>query len=227
MLTKPYYKIKTIENNNYYLLQVNNILYLAVESVLRFNEKGKEKELQQGLKLLPIYSPILLLLTRFARLESTEEKTVEGLGSEKIYPILDVDKVRTDIKIKTEEIHEESMFDFGVSIKSSIVRKLIEENDFQLLMKLRYDTFRTSYWLAKTDQFGKLTIHDVSAGGRTKEKFAAMDTFFLDLDLVGTILIEYNNLMLRNAAEQKKRLKKALKKQQKQIKNKKMEENKE
>jgi len=223
MLAKPYEKIYSLDNNNYYFLEVNNILYLAIESVLPYTQKGKSKELQQGLKILPIYSPILYLLTQLARLEPIDTKEVEGLGKEDIYDTLDISEVRKTIQGKIEEVHDESMFEFGSSIKSNIVKKLIEENGFELLMKMNYDTFRSSYWVAKTDQYGKLTLHDITTGGRQTDKVMTMSTFFLDVKLAGIILIAYNDMMIKRMKRQQKMLKKQLKKQNK---NKKMEENK-
>lgn len=223
MLKKPYSKILEKENNNYYFLQVNEIYYLAIESVLKYQTKTlfgtRDTELQQGLKLLPIYSPILLTMTGLVQQKATGKKTVEGLGEDIIYDTIDVKEIRLKIAELTKTVHEESKFDFNKAIKCESIKNIMKEQQLSLLMKQDIDTLTSIYWLAKSDKFGKLTIQEVTTFGRTEEVFISANTFVLTRDIVETLLVEYQRLQYEESKRilkmQKKELKRLVKEQRK------------
>jgi hypothetical protein len=188
MLKKPYNKFYSVDNNNYYLLEVEDTQYLAVEGFLAYKGWFRTKEMQQSLKLLPLYTPIILALTKLAQAEQIDEKEVEGLGKETIYEKIDINDVRSKIREMTKDVHSESMFDFSKQVKSGITKRLMNENDLHLLMIQKLDSLQTVYWLAKSDQFGKLTIQECMTMGREQEKLMVMNTYVMDKELVGEIL---------------------------------------
>lgn len=223
MLKKPYKLFHTRENNNYYFLQVNEIQYLAIESVLRYKKQtffgSKNVELQQALKVLPIYSPILLTISRVIQLNPIGKQTIEDVGEEIIYDKVNIKGVREKIAELTDSVHDEAKFDFGRAIKCVTVKKIMEENELELLMKQKIDSLVSIYWLAKSDKFGKLTIQEITTFGRTDEKFMSANTYVLDRNLIETILIELKRIQLEQDKKRLKEMKKELKMMKKQSKN--------
>lgn len=222
MLNKLYNKFAERDYNNYYTIQVGDTIYLAIESVLKYTQGifNRKKELQQGLKLMPLYSPIFLTLISLVKQEHIDTKEIEGLGEEKIYNTINIPEIRKQIAEMTDQVHEESQFNFKKNIKAPVVRKIIEEGDFGLLMKQDLDSFKSVYWLAKSDQYGKLTFHEITTAGRDEEKVMVMNSYFLDMDLVEKLLIVVQKLQIKEKELNLKRLKKEHKKLKKQnIKN--------
>ena len=221
MLKKPYKKFYERDFNNYYTIQVADNYYLAIESVLKYrvNPSGKIKELQQGLKLLPLYSPILLTLVSLVQQEQIDVQKVEGLGEEKIYNTVSIPDIRKKIAEMTDQVHEESQFNFKKEIKAPAVRKIMEESNFSLLMRQDLDTFKSVYWIAKSDKFAKLTIHEITTAGRDDEKLMIMNSYFLDKELVEKLLITVQKQQIKEKKEHLKALKKEYKKLKKQNKN--------
>jgi hypothetical protein len=215
VLKKPYIKFYERDYNNYYLIQVGQIFYLAIESILPYNSSGlfsKQKELQQALKLLPIYSPILLTLTSLVQQEKTGEQELEGVGKEEIFTEVSISDVRKKIAELTNQTHDESKFNFKKAIKAPTVRKIMEESNFSLLMRQDLDTFKSVYWIAKSDKFGKLTIHEITTAGRDEEKLMVMNSYFLDRELVSSLLIKMQEIQIKQDKLRLKNLKKEHKK---------------
>lgn len=223
MLSKPYLKIADEYNNNYYILYIDETFYIATESVVKYN---KNREFSQGLKLMPVYAPVMLLLVEMLKVEKTGEKELEGLGKEEFFKEIDVKKVRERIAELTDTVTEESMFDYVAEIKSLALRRFIDEGNYTILAIENKSNVRRNVWLAKSDKFGTLTISVAGVFGRETQKFTILDTFVYNKDIIGKALIEIQKLQIKQKELDLKELKKLHKQQNKINKRKKVEEKK-
>lgn len=188
MLKKPYQLFHVNGLNRYYLLSGDDASFLAVESVVPYGRKMK-KEFTQGLKLLPLYAPIQFLLIAFNKVKQKGVKELEGVGEEAIYETVSVEAARMKVAEMTKTVTAESRFDYDAAITCPAAKKFIEDGGYSVLTIENYDSFVKSYWVAKSDRFGKLTIHELVVGGRGKTKLAAMNTFVLDKNIVSDLLL--------------------------------------
>lgn len=102
MLTAPYNFIYQDDNNKFYIITVEDELYLATESVLPMED---DAELQQGLKILHLDIPTIMLLNVFAK---SPIETSDPDGLQNYYATLNPDlfKERLDnmlVKLKDED----------------------------------------------------------------------------------------------------------------------------
>jgi hypothetical protein len=79
-------------------------------------------------------------------------------------------------------------------------------------MRQDLDTFKSVYWIAKSDKFGKLTIHEITTAGRDEEKLMVMNSYFLDRELVSSLLIKMQEIQIKQDKLRLKNLKKEHKK---------------
>ena len=225
MLKKPYIKFYTKDNNNYYLLNTGKTFYLAIESVLRY-KKGwlfkRDKEMQQALKLMPLYTPVVSTLLNLIRQDKIDEKRMveddKNSPVEEIYNTIDINEIRKKIAEMTGEIHDESKFNFKKSIKAPTLRHFMEEGDFKYLMKLELDSFKSDYWVTKSNKYGKLTFHQVTTAGRTEEKVMIINSYFLDRPLIAKLLITLKREQMKERKRELKALKKLKKEKRKELK---------
>jgi len=198
MLSAPYQKILTIENNNYYLLSVENTYYLATETILRL-ENGDE--IQQGLKVMPLYSATMLSLIAAIKLEKIGEDTLEDydakedgdLGKTEYFAILDVDSIREQLNEEIKGLGKEfkSRFSYTKNIGSELLSSLLHDSRFQFLMAEQLDSRVRFVWAVKSNKFGDVTFHQVLVAGKNtrSEKIITINTYVLTRELIGTVLM--------------------------------------
>lgn len=212
MLRKPYLKVAEEGNNNYYILYIDDTFFIATESVVRYN---KSKELSQGLKLMPLYAPVMMLFMEMLNVEKIDEKTIEGLGTEEFFEKINVKKVREKIAKLTSTVTEESIFDYTTEIKSFSLRRFIDENEYEVLAIESNSAYRKKVWLGKSDKFGTLMVSTASLLGSETQKFTLLDTFIFNKDIISNILTEVRKIELKNKKKEIKELKKFRKRQEK------------
>lgn len=87
---KYYKKFYEVENNKYYVLEADDELYVATESVLKIGKKKfskKYEELVQGFKLLKLSAPVAVLFNLILDMEAKDNPmsedmiTYEGLSN--------------------------------------------------------------------------------------------------------------------------------------------------
>lgn len=208
MLNLPYRKFASKENNNYYTLWAGDKLFIAIETVLPYWSGKKLKELVQGLKVFPVYSPVMLAFAEMTYLKKVETKEVEGLGKENIYETINIKAIREKIAELTDSVHEESVFDFNKVVRCATIKQMMEDNSLELLMKQKVDSIKSIYWLAKSDKFGKLTIQEIIASGRSEEKLQDLQTYLFDIEIIGKLLLEYNKQLIIKKRQELRAMKK-------------------
>lgn len=199
MLAKPYRKIATIGENNYYLLTVEDTNYLAAETVIRLSET---EEIQQGLRVMPLYSAIVLSMIEALELQKIGDDTVEDydaekdgdLGKEEFYPILDVDSLRIKLMQEVMGLGKDfkSRFHYEKNIGSELLKSLFHDTRFQFLMSEQLDSRVRYVWAVKSDRFGNVTFHQALVAGKNtqSEKLVTINTYVFTRGLLGTVLTE-------------------------------------
>ena len=218
MLKKPYKLVAKEDKNNYYLIDTQDTMFLAVESVLNYGNK----EFIQGLKLMPIYAPVMMLFIEMMKMEKIGEKVIEGLGKEEFFETIKVKKVREKIAELTNVVTEESMCKYTDEIKSFALRRFIDEEEYEVLAIETKSQYRRNVWLAKSDKFGTLRLSIAGVFGKETQKFTILDTYVFNKQIISQVILEINKIELKK----KKKEYKEFKRLQKIMKNKKVEEKK-
>lgn len=220
-LPAPYEFITRIDNNNYYLLEIGDTLYLAIETILNVTNVDKdenneiietEREVQQGLKIMPIYFCLEALLRNAAcavkideRRLSDDDDDEDGVLNIYAYPeydtlekynnVLNIDAIRTAFATKVKELKKEqpnyhSRFDYEYKPKSQLMKAFIKRGGYQVLMAQKMDSRLREVWLAKANKYGDITVQAILLGGtiETAEQIMLVSTFVFNVDLARTIL---------------------------------------
>lgn len=186
MLNKKIFrKIDTIGNNNYYIFPtVTEDLY-TVETFLTVKGWfGRTKELTVGMMMLALNSIVVSLLLKQSEIEVVDEKTIDGDAehSEKIYKRIDLKKFRTEFKELMKQVPETNIKVTGVT-SNDVVKELTLEGHYMLAVE-EIGTHQRQVWLAKSNDYGVLTITNILLGGRkATDEVIAVRTFVFTKEL--------------------------------------------
>lgn len=194
MLKKPYLFLNNVDNNNYYMLKVDDIYYLATETVLK-GKKGlfSQKQFTQGLKLLPTRSffwYLFLETLKTKRLGDSEKDW--GLEKEPIYELVNVSKLRERLRKEQAELNKAmqeknfiSPFDYGKFPHSETIKAFMQETDTSLLCVEFKGAYKRVYHLAKSTKEGNLIIHSVLASNNPEnEKLVLVETYVFERETI-------------------------------------------
>jgi hypothetical protein len=136
MLKFPFELLEKRGINRYYTLNVNDVDYLAVESVLQMSKDARKvnsklpKEFTQGLKVLPLTAPMLFLLLQFTRSATLGEKEDTFGDLEPIYAPLQMPMVKTQADELFASVDKN--FYFADSVENPTITSLIDNEGFEL-----------------------------------------------------------------------------------------------
>ncbi len=197
MLKKPYVFLNNIGINNYYAIKVDNVYYLATETVLKEKRLFKTKEFTQGLKLLPMRSFFWYLFLEALNLNQIGQKEKEGgLEPEPIFESLAVDKLRERLRNEQKDLNKAmkeknfiTPFDYAKSPHSEAIKMFMEENGSSLLCLETRGAYLRTYHLAKSTQSGDLIIHSCLAQGKpSNEKIVLVETYVFEKSTIKEFL---------------------------------------
>jgi hypothetical protein len=170
MLKYPFELLEKRGINRYYTLKVNDIDYLAVESVVEMPKEARKdnsklpKEFTQGLKVLPLTAPMLFLLLQFTRNEFKGEKEDAFGDLEPTYAPLEMIQIKTQADELFAEV--EKNFYFADSVENSTVKSLIDNEGFELYCVEEHSKHLRSSWLVYTNERGLLRLTEVITAGK-------------------------------------------------------------
>ena len=170
MLKFPFELLEKRGINRYYTLKVNEIDYLAVESVVEMPKEARKdnsklpKEFTQGLKVLPLTAPMLFLLLQFTRNDFKGEKEDVFGDLEPTYAPLEM----TQIKTQADDLFAsvEKNFYFADSVENSTIKSLIDNEGFELYCVEEHSKHLRSSFLVYTNERGLLRITEVITAGK-------------------------------------------------------------
>lgn len=167
MLKKPYKKFYQLDQNSYYTLQTGDTQFLVTETYLPYKRIFRFGEFTTAIKMLPLNSPILMLLIEFIKLKKVgESEEKEGLEVEEYFEILDVKAVRNKLKEIVDDLETGNhRFDYRKPAHNETVKQLILEG-YTLLTTEVIGTYMRKQWLTRSDKNGVIRIVEVSLGGK-------------------------------------------------------------
>lgn len=176
--------------NKYYILDADD-LYLATESVVTVDDK----EVQQGLKLLELDLPTLVLLVAFAE-SPVDIEDPDGLDTR--YKVLDVPTFQARVSDLFDKAKEKGVDVSNYSLVNDYDNKVIkafvaEENPILWVEKLNSHTERVT--LLGLTSNGVLVLFHVKAviyGDGTREVFD-VNRFTYSLDTVKAIVQKFKD----------------------------------
>jgi hypothetical protein len=170
MLKFPFELLEKRGINRYYTLNVNDVDYLAVESILQMSKDAREvnsklpKEFTQGLKVLPLTAPMLFLLLQFTRSATLGEKEDTFGDLEPIYSPLQMPMVKTQADELFASVDKN--FYFADSVENPTITSLIDNEGFELYCVEEHSKHMRSSWLVYTNERGLLRITEVITAGK-------------------------------------------------------------
>jgi hypothetical protein len=183
MLKKPYLLLEKRGLNRYYTLKVNDIDYLATETIVEMNEGKKKGEFTQALKLLPLTAPMLMLLLNFARREIFGEKEDAFGDKEEVYTPLGLGFIKQQAHDLFKDVDKN--FEFVDSVDNPTIKSYIENDGFELYCLEQQSKHMYSSWLIYSNERGLLRIMEVITAG--KEGFnnvIATNSYVLDRSIL-------------------------------------------
>ena len=193
MLKYPYKLIDKKGINKYYLTNINDQNYLAIESIVKLPKdlrtKKSSSEFTQGLKVIHLSAPLLLLLLRFSETKPIgEEKNVFD-ETEPIYSILDVQEV----KQKAYDLFKNSgveRYAFPDTVENEVVEALKREG-YELFMTEKESNHLHINWLIYPSKQGNLRLYEVITAGMDGFDYTiSLHTYNLDIGIVKKLLQE-------------------------------------
>lgn len=189
MLKFPFELLDKRGINRYYTLKVNDIDYLAIESVVEMPKEARKensklpKEFTQGLKILPLTAPMLFLLLQFTRNEFKGDKEDAFGDLEPTYAPLEM----IQIKQQADDLFKsvERNFYFADNVENPTIESLIKNEDFELYCIEEHSKHLRSSWLVYTNERGLLRLTEVVTAG--KEGFGnviATNSYALDRSIL-------------------------------------------
>jgi hypothetical protein len=179
MLKKPYELLEKRGINRYYTLKVNDIDYLAVETVLEAKEGKKKSEFSQALKVLPLTAPMLFLLLQFTKADFKGEKEDTFGDKEPIYAPLEMPIIKTQADELFAKVDKN--FYFADNVENKTISSLIDNEGFELYCVEEHSKHLRSSWLVYTNERGLLRLTEILTAG--KEGFGnviATNSYALD-----------------------------------------------
>lgn len=192
MLKKPFEKIHSIDSSNYYLLESGDTQFFVTESFLPYKSRWLKlkKEFTTGIKMLPLFSPIIYALRNFSLLEVKEIKKLKDFPDEVIYETLDVTKVRSHLRALIDELKPDShQFDYKILPQNKVLKEYTNEG-FELLTTEKIGTFLDKVWLAKSDKNGVIRFLEILLGGNKEKKVVDTQFHVLNRELVEILFKE-------------------------------------
>lgn len=170
MLKFPFELLEKRGMNRYYTLHVNEVDYLAIESVVEMPKEARKqngklpKEFSQGLKVIPLTAPMLFLLLQFVKTEFLVEKEDVFGDKEPTYAPLEV----TKIKASAEELFNkvEKNFYFTDTVDNTTIKSMVDNEGFELYCVEEHSKHLRSSWLIYTNERGLLRITEVITAGK-------------------------------------------------------------
>lgn len=196
MLNKPYKFVTRIDNNKYYIIETQEHPYIAIESILDVVTGKRTSELQQGLKLIPMNTPITMLLLAVRDLQLLDKDkfnpVYEELNPDNVIASLrDFRQVVEDARINDELPFE--VFDRYEQGQTNNVILALEHNGFNRLYSAGASGLpvhgRTT-WLYKTTSVGGLILVEVTTVGKDDpyNNVVAANTHVLGVNLIDKIM---------------------------------------
>lgn len=194
MLKKPHNYVTSVGDNNYYLLNANGDVLVTIESVVKYKTLFRRtREFTQGLKLMPLGSPLLYTFVEMTKLGVIGESDKEGLEREVYYDEVNVKSIRRKLKRLVDSIDEGgagAKYNYSKTSTNPIFKEIINKGT-DLLCIEELGSFARYLWLAGSDRYGTLTVHRLLETGRpSKSKIVGFETFVFDIDLVNKIMIK-------------------------------------
>ena len=170
MLKFPFELLEKRGINRYYTLKVNEVDYLAIESVVDMPKDARKqntklpKEFTQGLKVIPLTAPMLFLLLQFTKADFVADKEDVFGDKEPTYAPLEM----TIIKTQADELFAdvEKNFYFADSVENSTIKSLIDNEGFELYTVEEHSKHLRSSWLVYTNERGLLRLTEVITAGK-------------------------------------------------------------
>lgn len=106
---KYYKKFYEVENNKYYVLEADDELYVATESILKIGKKKfskKYEELVQGFKLLKLSAPVAVLFNLILDMKAKDNPISEDMTT---YERLSNKSVKESIKSNYDIVFDEQL----------------------------------------------------------------------------------------------------------------------
>lgn len=196
MIGKPYRFVTRIDQNNYYVLDALEHPYVAIESVLDVQKGKRTMQLQQGFKLLPLPTPMMMFLVsiQYLRNQSTDKLHPDYVEFDyNIYFEL-VNKMK-DLS-NTNNITDELPFELFEKYEQTQTNNTIlslEHSGFTRLYStgaIGLPTHGRSTWLAKVNRLGGVTLMEVITVGKNDpySNTVLINTTMLSIPLVNKII---------------------------------------
>lgn len=194
MLKKPYMFLMSRGVNNYYLLKTQEEPFLAIESIVEYKRLfRKHGEFSQSLSLLALNSAVLSVFIEMIKIEPNGTKELgdgADLASEAelIYPVLSIKPIRRRLNDMSKESVGKSRFNYNKGVINLTIKALMDEGH-ELLVVEELGSFSRKTWLAKSDEFGLLTITEVMTIGKpSKARVGYVNTYRFDKEIIGTTI---------------------------------------
>lgn len=176
MLKKPFKLIDSVDKNNYYVFYdvLNQIPYIATESVIKYGRKFK-KEFTQGLKIMPLQSFMLNVFLKVAQNNDfVEVEKAWGVEKEKEYAILDIRKIRSEFNsLLNKNKLGGGIVSYTEIPKNPTIVELMNEGYYPLAVEKL--GIKENVYLLKTNKSGNLSVFTVLLGGRTQNDKKVLD----------------------------------------------------
>ena len=196
MIGKPYRFVTRIDQNNYYVLDALEHPYVAIESVLDVQKGKRTVQLQQGFKLLPLPTPMMMFLVSIQNLRNQ--------STDKLHP----DYVEFDYNIYFELVNKMKDLSNTNNITDELPFELFEKYEQtqtnNTILSLEHSGFTRLYstgaiglpthgrstWLAKVNRLGGVTLMEVITVGKNDpyNNTVLINTTMLNIPLVNKII---------------------------------------
>lgn len=203
MLPKPYSLVNKLGINRYYTLDVNDMTYIAIESIVgvpkNIRPKGVKAEFTQALKLLPLHSPIVMLLGIVMNLNSNGKRVNKMGFEEDFYDLLNLDAIRELIK-KYYDDHKDEMdnshkerFLFPDTVPNDAVENFISTG-YNILFVDKEGSRTHTVWLVTTSDLGDVRFLELVLSGPNGYDFLLQTTTYVfDVPLIKSLMSKIAN----------------------------------
>ena len=185
MLKKPYLKLHSIENNNYYILKSDDTIFLTIETVIKYGRKNR-KELTVAIKQFPLSSFNVQIFMRTLLLKDTVDREVDGLEDEPNFEELDIKTIRSDMHKLTMNLNSPVLFTRFTT--NTALKSFMDEGN-KAYCVVDNGKYSRTHWLARTDKFGCLRMYEVLMYGKpSTEKVIDMNMYVFDRETMEKVL---------------------------------------